>query len=39
VYWVGPILGGVVAAVTYQLAFQAKNFKEDYSPPNEIGMK
>ena len=40
VYWLGPISGGIVGAITYQLAFQAKNFKEDYSPTsNELGMK
>jgi len=39
VYWIGPICGGVVGAITYLLAFQAKTFKEDYSLTNEIGMK
>jgi len=39
VYWVGPILGGVTGGITYQLAFQAKTFKVEYSMPNEIGMK
>jgi len=39
VYWVGPICGGVVGAITYLLAFQAKTFKaESYSKPNDIGM-
>jgi len=39
VYWIGPICGGVVGAITYLLAFQAKTFKPSYSPPNDIGMK
>jgi len=42
VYWVGPILGGVVGGITYQLAFQAKNFKAGYevaSKNNDVEMK
>ena len=39
VYWIGPILGGIAGALTYQLAFQAKNFKEGYLPPNDVEMK
>lgn len=39
VYWLGPICGGVVGAITYLLAFQAKTFKEYSLPDNQIGMK
>ena len=29
VYWAGPMLGGVLAGITYQVSFQAKRFKDE----------
>jgi hypothetical protein len=29
VYWAGPIVGGVVAALTYQKAFKARSPEEE----------
>ena len=37
VYFLGPIFGGIVAAVVYQLLFQADNTEKN--PVNEIEME
>ena len=39
VYWIGPICGGIFGAIVYQMAFQAKIFKDGYLPPTEVEMK
>lgn len=39
VYWIGPICGGIFGAIVYQMAFQAKIFKDGYLPPTEVEMR
>ena len=39
VYWIGPILGGITAALVYQMLFRVVPPAEDKKEYNEIPLK